>query len=127
MSIPAYPVVDATTGKKIRNPSRPITYGVKTSTIKDPFDSSHSQRRARSKPINTFEFKYVALNATEYLTLRNFFISRLGSVEAFTWVDPVSKITYKVIFAMDVFQAQNTFHNVAGPLYELSIKLEEVP
>jgi len=126
MAIPNYPVTDSTTGKAMPRPSRPIDYGVKTSTIISEFDAGHSQRRARGRAKNTFEFSYLALNATEYKTLRDFYIFCNGPVKSFNWVDPVTNSNFVVHFSMENFVGNYKMHNANTPLYEVGIKLEEV-
>jgi len=125
--MPAFPTVDSTTGKYLPNPSRPITYGVKSNNTAISFDSGHEQRRQRGLPKRTFEFKYNALSLTEYKTIRDFYINTTAcGVYSFTWTDPIEKTTYNVKFNMDIFQGDYIAHSTKGPYYTLAIKLEQV-
>lgn len=126
MAIPTYPTTDSTTGKVLPNPSRPITYGVKTNSIIFEADNGYGKRRPRGKAKNTFEFTYLVLNSTQYKTIRDFYIARKGPVESFYWTDPVTKTEYYVRFNMDTFVGEYKYHNTKTPLYEVAIKLEEV-
>lgn len=117
-----YPTLDRYTGNPLPNGSRPITYGVKANSLVMEFDGGTSQRRAKSQPKTTIEFKYNALSQTEYRTLRDFFLL-VTNVQPFTYIDPLEKQPYRVTFNQDVFAATNQGHGPAGAYYSLEVKL----
>lgn len=110
----------------IPNPSLPINIGIRIPTVEFKADSGVVQRRKTGSSKLTFDFNYIALTAAAYKTLFDFYIARSGKVESFLWTAPDTKITYTVRFAMDAFAGVYKYHNIKGPLYELSIKLEQV-
>ncbi len=117
-----YPQYDAYTGKHLPNCSRPINYGIKANTLSIEFDSGHTQRRIKSLPKKTFDINYLLLLHTEYLTIMDFFTYTLN-VKSFYWTDPVTLITYKVMFNQDTFSAEYKGNSPKGPTYSLSLKL----
>ena len=133
MPTPTYPFtyVDRDgTVKRMPNGSRPISYGVKTNVLTVAFESGYEQRRKKGDPLKSFEFSYNALNYRQYKTIHDFFLDRGGSLEPFIWADysvpENDKPTYLVKFDMPVFQAEEVSHSRTGPIYKVTLKLQQV-
>lgn len=121
-----YPVVDATTGKRLPNPSMPLDHSVKGNNITFTSDSGMVQIRPRGRMKNTFSFKYIALNKDQWKTIKDFFISRRGGYESFKWTDPTDHVEYTVRFSNEELVGNLFGHTGKTPLYSCEIKLEEV-
>lgn len=114
-----------TAGTPIPNPSRPLTQGVKTSTIIFAADSGHEQRRTKAQPKATFDLQWLALSHDQFLTLKQFFMEVLN-VTPFYWLHPLEKESYLVRFDMDTFSGTNKIHGPKGAFFETSAKLVQV-
>jgi phage-related protein len=114
-----------TAGTPMPNPSRPLSEGLKVSTIVSEFDSGHTQRRNKSNPKRTFQLTYTVLTLDQYKTIRAFFMKKLNTYE-FNWVHPVEGTVLNVRFTNDTLSAENFSHGVSGPLYKLQLSLEQV-
>ena len=67
--------------------------------IRSPIEAGYVQSRA--KFTNTkirWAWRYEMLKNANKVTLRTFEIARLGGSEAFTWVNPISSVSYTVRF-----------------------------
>lgn len=94
------------------------------STLESKFENGASQRRAKwHYPLRLFTLQYEALEQEEAETILNFFISRKGSFEAFSWLNPNDNIYYTVVFDED-------FINLARFAYQLytlgEVRLREI-
>ena len=63
----------------------------------DIFDATVITRRKTTKQPLTFTLKWSVLKNDEYNTLLNFYRTVQGS-QTFTWIHPISKVTYNVKF-----------------------------
>lgn len=108
-------------------PSRPINETFHTNVLTWSSDSGNEQRRKRGETKVSFDISYPALVDAAYYTLRDFFIARCGKLEAFTWVHPVTKITYTVRFDSDTLSAEPVGRNAKfGEIWKASFKLVQV-
>lgn len=107
-------------------PQRPIPEGIKTSVLINQFDSGHEQRRRKGAPRKTFEVTYPFLDQQAYAALQAFFLSVGGSLDTFSWVHPVTKVTYTVRFDLDALQGEYHMTTRLGHFWKCSLKLLQV-
>ena len=82
---------------------RSITEKINYRTIVSPFESGAEQTRAKWSAVLrewTLLFRKTAAIGNQ---LRDFYIARKGSAEAFYWTSPIDNVQYTVRFKDDVF------------------------
>jgi phage-related protein len=119
-----FPAVDSK-GKRIPNPSRPLTEGVATNDLVFTADSGHEQRRQKGVHLFTFELKWDALTLEAYQTIRNFYIKHT-TTKSFRWIHPLTSQELKVRFTSETFSGENFAHRKTGPIYKAACRLKQV-
>ena len=100
------------------------TEQVNFNTLQTKFENGVPQRRAKwAYPLRVFVLQFEAADwATEAQEILDFFLARMGSYEAFYWVNPNDSVTYRVTFAEDMLNLSR----VAYQIFDLKqIKLIE--
>jgi phage-related protein len=92
-------------------------------TIISQFENGVEQRRVRSSiPNRTFLVKTSNADLTEMQNIRNFFISKRGSTDSFSWTNPIDSTDYTVRFAEKSFRVV-----ILGPgVFDLYFNFEVV-
>lgn len=109
-------------------PSTPVAYSIKPNVLVTTFESGHEQRRKKGEPLRAFEFTYQVLDYYQMRTLQQFFLARSGTLETFYWQDSrlPGRPTFLVRFDMESFSPKKIgTHYRRGPLFELTIKLQQ--
>jgi uncharacterized protein (TIGR02217 family) len=104
-------------------PSFVFTKSTEFKTLISQFENGCEQRRAKwSKGKHHFVINYNTLSPTELGTLFTFYEARMGSQEAFTFVDPTTQTSYTCRFEDDNLSYDAFALNVR----RVGIKLVEV-
>jgi len=92
-------------------------------TLVSTMESGYEQRRSKwSSDLRRFRLSFKDRPKTDFETMRDFFIARLGKFDSFTFLNPNNNTEYTVCFADDDFKFQNT----APTKYDFSCTLAEV-
>jgi len=92
-------------------------------TLVSTMESGYEQRRSKwSSPLRKFQVMCKDRPKADFVTLRNFFIARLGRFDSFTFLNPNDATEYAVCFADDDLK----FENKAPSKYDFSCTLQEV-
>ena len=118
MALPTYPTTPA--------PRTPYPVSLAFKTIVNEMEDGGEERIKRwtsEKERRHLEYR---CNATDFATLRNFFIARGGRYGAFTFTCSVTGVAYTMRFDSDVPPtAQKVEDGATGPIYEFAVDLVE--
>jgi phage-related protein len=122
----------ASDGSRIPNCSLPLQEGIKTNSLIFSSDSGHDQRRKKGANKRTWELNFPVLTQLQADAIFSFYLNHTTTVP-FIWTHPVEKIAgtqtkkpFTVTFSNDMLQKDYFAHGVLGPLYKMSMKIEEV-
>lgn len=92
-------------------------------TLTSSFENGYEQRRAKwSTPLRRFRLTYKARTISDFQTIRDFFLARLGSYDVFTFTNPNDSVVYNVRFVEDSLSFDERAYNV----YDFSFDVQEV-
>jgi phage-related protein len=104
-------------------PVYPIDEQREDSSIKTSMEAGYLHTRARFTRVRkSWKFKYNLMSSTDKGTLDTFLDTVKGTVDSFTWTNPVNNTSYTVRFL-----TIPVFSNVyKGELFTVEINLQEV-
>lgn len=105
------------------NPDTLLEENPKFKTLVSEFENGFEQRRAKwSSDLRTFKLVFTNRTDSEMETVRDFYLSKLGSYSSFTWTNPNDSVEYTVRFKEDSFN----FIKKAYLVYDFSFEFVEV-
>ena len=100
-----------------------VDENVQYKTLVSEFENGTEQRRRKwSTPLRKWSLRFHNRTQSELNAIKSFFISKYGSLRAFTWTNPNDGVEYVVRFVEDSFK----FSLKAYHLYDLEFDLIEV-
>ena len=102
-------------------------YGLEESlqfqTLVSNFENGVEQRRAKwASQLREFTLTFRNYSATDFATIRDFFLSKKGALTSFTWTNPNDSADYTVRFKEDSWKAVVTSYGI----YNFSFSLLQV-
>jgi hypothetical protein len=105
----------------IQRPNYPLVEDLRFPQVKTEFENGAVQQRPKwTSPKATFSLSWAAMSATDYATLRAFFIANQGL--SIAWTHPDTSVAYVVRFGQDSLKSSIAMHS----LRKVEITLEEV-
>ena len=87
-------------------PDYPVQEQVNFNTLVSKMENGYEQRRAKwPNGIRKFTLSFSNRPASEFQTIRDFYIAKLGEYSTFTWTNPNDSVEYTVRFDEGGFKA----------------------
>ena len=104
-------------------PDYAIEETVQFKTMVSEFENGTEQRRRKwANPLRRWSLKFRNRNTSDLNAIKNFFTSKFGAANQFTWTNPNDSVEYVVRFVEDSFK----FTLKAYGVYDVEFDLMEV-
>jgi uncharacterized protein (TIGR02217 family) len=92
-------------------------------TLVSTFENGVEQRRAKwANQLREFALTFRNYSATDFATIRDFFLAKKGALTSFTWTNPNDSVDYTVRFKEDSWKSTLTSYGI----YDFSFVLIQV-
>jgi phage-related protein len=92
-------------------------------TIISTYENGYEQRRAkRASGIREFKLQFRNRDISDFVTVRDFLITKLGALTSFTWTNPNDSVEYTVRYKDDSLNFENPSYHI----YNFEFTLRQV-